>query len=189
MSAGPTGILKRAQASRHRSDVSREHPRTRIADRWADIAAANRSPDLDRNGARDICVSGGASPTSSRKFVPPLAASNRPIRRCRAPVNAPFSSPEDQHRSCQRRPPAPLIEHTRLSIRRVAEIPRCARRDARSPHPPSVASLSVRKTDELFHEAPHELRNLISSGIEREVACIEDVDFRLRHVAAIGLRF
>jgi len=30
---------------------------------------------------------------------------------------------------------------------------------------------------------------LISRGIEREVACIEDVDLRLRHVAAIGLRF
>jgi len=63
------------------------------------------------------------------------------------------------------------------------------RRDARSPHPlPSRAS-QFAKTDELFHEAPHELRNLIGRGIEREVACIEDVDFRLRHVAAIGLRF
>ena len=41
----------------------------------------------------------------------------------------------------------------------------------------------------LLHESPDELRNLIRSGIEREMARIEDVDFSLRHVAAIGLPF
>src|ERR1700680_2173179 len=40
----------------------------------------------------------------------------------------------------------------------------------------------------LLHEAPDELRNLIRCGIEREMARIEDMDFGLRHVAAIGLR-
>src|SRR5438128_919583 len=37
--------------------------------------------------------SGGMSPISSRKSVPPFASSNRPTRRARAPVNAPFSCP------------------------------------------------------------------------------------------------
>ena len=41
----------------------------------------------------------------------------------------------------------------------------------------------------LLHEAPDELGNLIRRGIEREMTRIEDVDFGLRHVAAIGLRF
>ena len=35
----------------------------------------------------------------------------------------------------------------------------------------------------------HELRDLIRSPIEREMARIEDMDFGLRHVAAIGLGF
>jgi len=35
-------------------------------------------------------VSSGNSPISSRKMVPPFASSNRPRRRCIAPVNAPF---------------------------------------------------------------------------------------------------
>src|SRR6266567_6481336 len=39
------------------------------------------------------------------------------------------------------------------------------------------------------HEGPDELRNLIRCSIEREMARIKDVDFGLRHVAAIGLRF
>ena len=34
------------------------------------------------------------SPISSRKSVPPSAASNLPRRRCSAPVNAPFSCPK-----------------------------------------------------------------------------------------------
>ncbi len=42
-----------------------------------------------RNSA--IWISAGKSPTSSRKIVPPLADSKRPIRRCVAPVKAPFS--------------------------------------------------------------------------------------------------
>src|SRR3989441_13271901 len=41
----------------------------------------------------------------------------------------------------------------------------------------------------LLHEAPDELRNLIRCGIEREMTRIEYVDFGLRQVAAIGLRF
>src|SRR5713226_3460991 len=41
----------------------------------------------------------------------------------------------------------------------------------------------------LLHEAPDELRNLIRCGIEREMTRIEDMEFGLRHVAAIGLRF
>ena len=40
-----------------------------------------------------------------------------------------------------------------------------------------------------LQEAPDELSNLIRSGIEREMTRIEDVDFGLRHFAAIGLRF
>ncbi len=40
------------------------------------------------------CRSTGSSPISSRKRVPPCASSNRPARRCRAPVNAPFSCPK-----------------------------------------------------------------------------------------------
>ena len=38
-------------------------------------------------------VSGGRSPTSSRKMVPPSASSKRPARRSSAPVKAPFSCP------------------------------------------------------------------------------------------------
>src|SRR5882724_2680614 len=41
----------------------------------------------------------------------------------------------------------------------------------------------------LLHEAPDELRNLIRGGIEREMTRIQNMDFGLRHVAAIGLRF
>jgi hypothetical protein len=38
-------------------------------------------------------VSRGISPISSRKMVPPSAASKRPMRWLRAPVKAPFSWP------------------------------------------------------------------------------------------------
>ena len=34
------------------------------------------------------------SPISSRKIVPPLASSKRPMRRCDAPVKEPFSCPK-----------------------------------------------------------------------------------------------
>jgi len=47
----------------------------------------------------------------------------------------------------------------------------------------------LRSSSPLLHEAPDELRDLIRSGIEREMTGIEDVDFSLRHVAAISLRF
>jgi len=39
------------------------------------------------------------------------------------------------------------------------------------------------------HEALDEQRNLIRCGIEREMTRIEDVEFSLRHVAAMGFRF
>src|SRR5208282_4115535 len=39
----------------------------------------------------------------------------------------------------------------------------------------------------LLHEAPDELRNLIRSGVEREMSAVDDMDFGLRHVAAVGL--
>src|SRR5882672_3347304 len=39
------------------------------------------------------CSSSGASPISSRKMVPWLASSKRPIRWATAPVNDPFSCP------------------------------------------------------------------------------------------------
>src|SRR6267143_888165 len=42
-----------------------------------------------------IWVSTGSSPTSSRKIVPPSASSNRPRRRCNAPVKEPFSWPNN----------------------------------------------------------------------------------------------
>src|SRR5258708_3884001 len=42
-----------------------------------------------------IWVSEGSSPISSRKIVPECANSKRPCRRCRAPVNAPFSWPNN----------------------------------------------------------------------------------------------
>src|SRR6266404_5273131 len=41
----------------------------------------------------------------------------------------------------------------------------------------------------LLHEAPDELRNLIRCGIEREMTRVQNVDFGLRHVMSIGLRF
>ena len=40
------------------------------------------------------CVVRSISPISSRKSVPPLACSNRPMRRSKAPVKAPFSWPK-----------------------------------------------------------------------------------------------
>jgi hypothetical protein len=42
--------------------------------------------------SRAICASMERSPISSRKMVPPSAASKRPMRLCSAPVKAPFSS-------------------------------------------------------------------------------------------------
>ena len=40
------------------------------------------------------CMPSGSSPISSRNTVPPLAASNRPVRAEAAPVNAPLSVPK-----------------------------------------------------------------------------------------------
>ena len=45
------------------------------------------------------------------------------------------------------------------------------------------------RSPSLLHEVPDELRNLMRCGIERKMARIEDVDFGLRHVAAIARRF
>ena len=39
------------------------------------------------------CMDSGTSPISSKKRVPPLAISNRPLRCAAAPVNDPFSWP------------------------------------------------------------------------------------------------
>src|SRR5215470_10418730 len=39
-----------------------------------------------------------------------------------------------------------------------------------------------------LHEVTYQCCNLICFGIEREVACVEDVNFGFRHVPAIGLR-
>jgi hypothetical protein len=41
----------------------------------------------------------------------------------------------------------------------------------------------------LCHKVADALRNLSRCGIERQMARIEYVDFGLRHVTAIGLRF
>jgi hypothetical protein len=48
-----------------------------------------------------ICIAGVVSPISSKKMVPPPAASKRPIRRSTAPVKAPFSCPNSSlSKSC-----------------------------------------------------------------------------------------
>src|SRR5580704_10392164 len=47
-----------------------------------------------RTRSSAIWISGGKSPISSRKIVPPFADSKRPSRRCVAPVKAPFSWPK-----------------------------------------------------------------------------------------------
>jgi len=63
---------------------------------WMDRLPPTRSNSCScktRNSA--ICVSIGSSPTSSRKIVPPSANSNRPTRRCTAPVKEPFSCPNN----------------------------------------------------------------------------------------------
>src|SRR5882762_4202276 len=41
----------------------------------------------------------------------------------------------------------------------------------------------------LVHEIANELRNAVRRGIEREMTRIQNVDFGIRHVAAIGFRF
>ena len=41
----------------------------------------------------------------------------------------------------------------------------------------------------LLHEVTNELRNLIRSGVECEMASIEDVDFGFRHIFAVTFRF
>ena len=40
----------------------------------------------------------------------------------------------------------------------------------------------------LLHEVTNELRNLIRSGVECEMASIEDVDFGFRHIFAVAFR-
>src|SRR3954462_12846694 len=41
----------------------------------------------------------------------------------------------------------------------------------------------------LLHKITNELRNLIRSGVEREMARIEDVDFGFRHIFVVTFRF
>ena len=56
---------------------------------------STRSPDRLRTARNATWVSGESSPTSSRKIVPPSAISKRPSRRCMAPMEAPFSWPNN----------------------------------------------------------------------------------------------
>src|SRR6267154_2627075 len=54
----------------------------------------SRSNSLSCSTRRSlVCNSRGISPISSKKIVPPLATSKRPMRCAIAPVNAPFSCP------------------------------------------------------------------------------------------------
>src|SRR3981081_2427317 len=52
-----------------------------------------------------------------------------------------------------------------------------------------AASYAQVRSSPLLHEAPDDLRDLIRCGIEREMTRIEDMDFGVRHVPAISLRF
>jgi len=45
------------------------------------------------------------------------------------------------------------------------------------------------RSSSLLHEAPDKFRNLIRCGIDREMTRIEDVNFGLRYILAIGFRF
>src|SRR5216683_1436191 len=56
-------------------------------------ADAFKLPLLEHAKQSDLRIC-GRSPISSRKMVPPSAASKRPTRRCSAPVKAPFSCPK-----------------------------------------------------------------------------------------------
>src|SRR5258708_2729267 len=63
---------------------------------WMDRVPPTRSNSCScKTRNRAIWVSAGSSPTSSRKIVPPSASSNRPSRRCNAPVKEPFSWPNN----------------------------------------------------------------------------------------------
>ncbi len=63
---------------------------------WMDRVPPTRSNSCScRTRKRAIWVPRGSSPTSSRKIVPPSAISNRPRRRCTAPVKEPFSCPNN----------------------------------------------------------------------------------------------
>src|SRR5271156_1850267 len=63
---------------------------------WMDRVPPTRSNSCScKTRKRAIWVSVGSSPTSSRKIVPPSASSNRPRRRCNAPVKEPFSWPNN----------------------------------------------------------------------------------------------
>ena len=62
-------------------------------------------------------VSGAMSPISSRKIVPPSAASKRPMRRLSAPVNAPFSCPKSSLSTSSRLIAAQLTATKGLCLR------------------------------------------------------------------------
>src|SRR5215470_15690455 len=53
----------------------------------------------------------------------------------------------------------------------------------------SIDHESVEVPAPLLHETIDKLRNLIRCRIEREMPRVEDVDFGVRNVATIGLRF
>ena len=90
-SRGPRGNARRAPAA-SRSWLVAAISRTSTRIGWL---PPTRSNSFSWSARRSFaCVSSGMSPTSSRKSVPPSAASNFPSRRAIAPVNAPFSCPK-----------------------------------------------------------------------------------------------
>src|SRR6266566_2605686 len=94
---------------RRKKRSSRNFPSRTSCSRFLFVAAIRRTSARNvwlpptRSNARSslitrsnlTCVLGSISDTSSRKSVPPLACSNRPMRRSCAPVNAPFSCPNN----------------------------------------------------------------------------------------------
>src|SRR5664279_3066192 len=65
-----------------------------------------------------VCASIGMSPISSRKSVPPSACSKRPELRVLAPVNAPFSCPNNSD-SIRSRGIAAILMATKVPVRRL----------------------------------------------------------------------
>ena len=99
------GVEMRTTLSRKKRS-SRKVPWATICSRLRLVAATSRTSSctgfwlpmrstarVSRKRSNFTWVDGLTSPISSRKIVPPSAASNRPIRRSVAPVNAPFSWP------------------------------------------------------------------------------------------------
>ena len=89
-------------------------------------------------------MSSGSSPTSSMNRVPLSASSNRPIRRCKAPVKAPFSWPNS---SLSTTPCGIAPQLTLMSGRSRRGLPWCIARAISSlPVPVSPVSSTVVST-------------------------------------------